>query len=56
MNPDLLATIETLFNASSITTGIPIQLVQQLAYQEGVETQAYQDDLSQVLFIPWHIL
>ena len=45
MNPDLLATIETLFNSSSITTGIPIQGVQQLAYQEGVETSAYQDSL-----------
>ena len=43
MNVALLSTIETLFSASSITAGIPLEGVQQLVHQEGLETEAYQD-------------
>lgn len=44
MNIDLQSVIEAVFTPGPLTAGIPVQGVQQLAVQEGVETEAYQDE------------
>ena len=43
MNPALLVTVENLFSNSD-NKNIPLQLIQQIALDEGLELNAYQDE------------